>query len=278
MPPKAAAVNDEVVADTTTTDSAPEENKSEVAEVKPSDNGEYTAEDVKTEGDDTEEVITDETAAESQPQGEEKPLAPKSENRFQQLANENRDLKAEIESLKSQEAQIATEQGLLNEVNPDTGEYYTTQEIERIAFQQSREDRSQSIAQQRYDLEVQQNQQTISSEAIKGLEDFPIFDENSKEFNPELAALADKRLERNLILNDKGVIVGSQDSPYEILQTIAVASQSNAAKSEAKAQKATEKMLANADSTGSSQQGEPSFEKLSLKEQEAALRRKGYDI
>lgn len=269
----AVVVNDQVDADSTTSEPTTEENKSEVIEVTPSDNGEYTAEDIKTAGD--EETQTEEES-EEQSQGE-KELAPKSQNRFQTLANENRDLKEQIDRLKSQEAQIATEQGLLNEINPETGEYYTTQEIERVAFQESREQQQQTLAQQRYDLEVQQNQQIISNEANQALQEFPMFDETSPSFDKELATQADKLLGQSLIIQD-GKIVGSTISPYQLYKTIATSAQAATTKGEVKAQRSTEKMLANADTTGSSQQGEPAFAKLSLKEMEAKLKRQGYDI
>lgn len=276
MPQADTAVNEEVEADSTAADSTPEENKTEVVEVTPSANGEYTAEDVKTDSEKAEKQAAEETEAESQPQGE-KELSPKSENRFQQLANDNRELKAEIDRLKSQEAQIATEQGLLAEINPETGEYYTTQEIERIAFQESRELQQQAVAQQRYDLEVQQNQQIISGEANQVLQEFPMFDETSADYDAERTADYEQLLGQSLIVQD-GKIVGSNLSPYQLAKTIATSAKAGAAKGQIKAQKSTEKMMANADATGSSQQGESSFEKLSLKEMEAKLRRQGYDI
>lgn len=290
MPQADEAVKDEVVDSTVVAPAAPEQDgsKEQVTEVTQTDNGEYTADNLKP--DSSEEVTLPETDEPDESQSQSEELAPKSVNRFQKLANENRELKEQIERLKSQEDQVATEQGLLNEVNPETGEYYTVQEIERLAFAQTKESRAEQLAQERYDLEVQQNQQTITSETTKALEDFPIFDEKSKDYNPKLTALAEQRLAKSMIFaqDEKGqpvldqqgnrIPIGANDSPYEILQTIAVASQSNNAKLKAEAQRSTEQQLARADSTGSSQQGDASFEKLPLKEMEAKLRRQGYDI
>lgn len=216
--------------------------------------------------DDTAEAAPEETPG--QPRGEdgkfikkdeqpeEKPLAPKSQNRFQELANKNRDyeqkladpnfLQEQLQRLQLQQSQLATEQELLNEINPETGDYYTPQEVERIAFQQTREQQMQSVAQQRYALEVQQNQTVLASEAEKALADFPMFNAESKDYNPTLAAQADQLLANSLIVQD-GVIVGATTSPYQIYKTIADATKANAPVYQAQAQKATEKMLANAD-------------------------------
>lgn len=258
------AVNDQVVADTTATESAPVENTSEVADefdglgdVSLTDIPAETETEGKSEDTASEQEQSDaagETETETQPQEGEKPLSPKAEKRFHQLANERNQLKAELEALRAREAQFAQEQNLVNEINPETGEYYTPQEIERIAWQQSRETQAQQVAEQRYALEVQQNQQTIASETQKAIQEFPMFDEKSPEYSPELAQLADQRLGRALITDENGQILGAHDSPYEILKTIADATKANAAKYEATAQKATEKMLANADNPGGSPQ------------------------
>jgi len=257
------AVKDEVVADTTVTESAPVENlESDVAEedvdTSGYDDDDYIPERPVTE-EETEEASAepeskpDETEVE-QPQtqtGEEKPLSPKAENRFQQLANERNQLKAELEQLKAREAQFAQEQNLINEVNPETGEYYTPQEIERIAWQQARETQAQQVAEQRYQLEVQQNQQTIDSELAKAYQDFP---ELAPESNTPLSQMATERVVKALARAEDGTVIGAYDSPYEILKTIAEATKANAAQYEANAQRATEKMLANVDPSSSATQ------------------------
>lgn len=249
------AVNDQVVADTTAADSAAAENlESEVAEEDVDTSG-YDEEgdltprpetETETEADKTESE-SDETETETQPQQGDKPLSPKAENRFQQLANDNKDLRLQLEELRVREAQFANEQELVNEVNPETGEYYTPQEIERIAWQQSRQTQAQQVAEQRQALEIRQTQQTITTEAQTAIKEFPIFDENSPEYNPALAQLADQRLARAIVVDENGQVIRANDSVYEILKTIADASKANAAQYEAKAQRATEKMLANAD-------------------------------
>jgi hypothetical protein len=275
-------------------ESAPAEQTTEVAS-KPvgvhKDDGEIVLQETdsseSSEGDDTpSSEATEDTKAE--PQGEEKPLAPKSQNRFQQLANENREfrqnldnpdfLQQQLERLKTQENQLATEQELLNEINPETGEYYTPAEVERVAFQKAREQQQQDVAQQRYELEVQQNQQTIANEAADVLKEYPEFDESSPEFNEALATQADELLKQALIFDQQGQVVGASISPKQLYKTLHDSSQANNAKLRAEAQKSTEKMLANADRPSSATQGDKSFTKMNLTEKEAYLRSKGHDV
>lgn len=254
------AVNEPVAADTTPTESAPVENndaaEKDVMEMSLDELDGGTDSDLEESAEETpqesEEGSTEQNSEQSE-QGE-KPLAPKSENRFQKLANDNRELRERIAKLTSQETQVATEQELMGEINPETGDYYSPQEAERIARHQTNENLSQSLAQERYVLEVQANQEALSSEAVKALEEFPIFDERSKDYRPELATQADNLLKQSLIFDQNGTLVGSQLSPYQLYKTIADSTQVNNPQIQAKAQRSVEKMLANADRVGDASQ------------------------
>jgi hypothetical protein len=237
---------------------------------------------------------TEETKPDSQPKG-------KAEERKQQLKDEIEDLSkatgvdtnAEIRDLVAQrnalrelnetrqrEAQLASERGLLQEVNPETGEYYSPAEAERIARQQTLETAQATAAEERYAMEVQQNQTLISTEARRALHDFPMFDampdENGKPTNPEydeeLTKQADELLNQSLIRDQNGVLVGSNVSPYKLYKTFADSTRASAAKAQAKAQKATETMLANVDDpVGASQaNSKPSDPDLDAFDEEAA--------
>jgi len=272
------AVKEEVVADTTATDSAPVETESTVMADNALDDdafddideevaiGKETDSDGSGEEQSTEESSADDTKTEEQPEQGDKPLTTKSENRFQKLANENRELKEQLQRLNSQETQVAAEQQLLQEVNPETGEYYTPQEAERIARAQALEQSQRVIAQERYNLQVQQNQEAIGSEARQIME-LPIFNPNAKEFSPQLTAQFEDILSENTLyqaqdgnmytakqlmqagvdLNTQAVLVGSNISPLKLAKLIADSTQANQAKIQAEAQRSTERMLANAD-------------------------------
>lgn len=250
---QAPAVNDQVVADTTATDSAPVENtSSEVAEDEYDGLGDVSlsnptepqakAEPVTKAEPDTEEADQPAQAeAEAQPQG-------KAEDRKQQLNNEIRDLvsqrnaiRADVEKLNAEAYQPATDEELLGQINPETGEYFNPLEAKVAAMQQRQEI-------ERYNNEVSESRLTLSSEAQRALTDFPMFDESSKDYSKEDAAAADGILGANLIYDEKtNQIIGSRMSPYLIYKTIHDANQRAATKGQASAQKATEKMLANAD-------------------------------
>jgi hypothetical protein len=276
----APAVNQE--AQTTPAESAPVKENVTAANALDDDSfddvevSEDTESDDADESDDSEQEqqVTEETKTE-QPQTEEKPLTEKSQNRFQKLANENRELKEQLERLQSQEAQVATEQNLLNEINPETGDYFTPQEAERVARQQTLETMQQQAAQQRYELEVKQSQQMIGNESVQAVNDFPMFNPESKDYNPEIAAQFDEVLGENLIyempdgnrytaatlaangvdLNSPQVrLLGSNISPYKLAKLIADSTKANAGVYQANAQRFTERMLANADALGGNTQ------------------------
>jgi hypothetical protein len=269
----ANAVNDSAVQDTAAADSAPaEEQQLEVVtegpELNPNDfrdaEDEGPAEDV---ADDTDES---DTAAETEaPQDGDKPLAPKSENRFQKLANENRELKAQ---LAAREAQVAQEQELLSEINPETGDYYTPVEAERIARAQYLETQKESIAQERSQIEREQTVSQLVNEANSVTSEISMLRETNPDgsknpdYNPQVAEDFDNLMAENLlfqvpdgrvftaaVLKANGIdpatqtLVGSYNSPYKLAKSLANAYEAAAVKAQIKGQKATEKMLAVSD-------------------------------
>lgn len=273
----ATAVNDSAVQDTATTESAPaEETKLEVVTegpaLNPNDFREAEAEDVAEDvADDTaESEAVEDTQA---PQEEDKPLAPKSENRFQKLANENKLLK---EQLAAREAQIAQEQELLNEIDPETGDYYTPADAERIARAEALQRQQQSLAQERSQLEVQQNVAQIATEAeqaaeVPMLREFNEDGTKNPDYVPQLAADYDSLLADNLLfqaqdgnvytaaqlqaygvdLRTQARLVGSYNSPLKLATIVANAYKASAVPNQLKGQRATEKMLSAADNVSS---------------------------
>lgn len=268
------AVKDEVVADATATESAPEEINTAQAD----DDGLDSIADILLDPNQRQETdseaqidepVADETET-NQPIDEQN-LSPKSENRFRQLANDNRELRRQIEELQSRKAQFDTEQDLINEINPDTGDYYTPQEIERISWQQSREAQAERVNQELYQAQVQQNQGLIDDEAYRVTQDFPLLNPHSKEYVPEIGqqyadALNDsliyilpdgQQTNRSTLLangidpDTQATLVGYSTSPHKLAKLAADAFSRAKVQGEtigqANAQRATEKMLANVD-------------------------------
>lgn len=285
------AANDAVVADTTPTETAPVENESTVTADNALDDDAFDdiddeeAKDAETGSDNDgaaepakPEPTAEETQADNQPTGEQ-PKSPEndwnslkgtSKERFEQMSRR-------IAELEAEKARIATEQDLVNEINPDTGEYYTPQEIERISWQQSREAQAERVNQEMYQLQVQQNQQAIEDEAAQVAE-LDLFNPKSKDFNQEIVAEYAQTLNENLIYvlpdgrqatrsdlmangfnpDTQATLVGSNVSPLKLAKLIANSYTSAKTQGQtigqANAQRATERMLASADVTGSSSQ------------------------
>lgn len=177
-------------------------------------------------------------------ESEEKP-AGKAEDRKTELNKEIRDLvatrnslRSEVEKANSEVYQPATEEELTAE-----GLSVTDAKVEALR---------QRIEMKDYNDKVADAQLTIESESQRVLTDFPVFNEDSEEYDKELADEAAELLQANLIIDsNSGQIIGSNVSPYQLYKTLARASGLSAAKGQIKGQQDTEKMLANADTASS---------------------------
>lgn len=246
------AVNSEVVAqETTVAESAPAETNTpeaadEVLAALSSDEDSTTqatetesepVEETPNEEDPSDEVVV-ETETEEDPRGEEKPLAPKSENRFQKLANENRQLREYVEQLNAQVYQPVTPEELINEG-------YSEEMAEVKALRRDLEI-------QRYNTQIVEAQAGLNSESDQIVSDFPIFNPDSPDFQADIAADAAEALNASLIRDpNTGQIIGSHISPYQIYKPIADAFEKAKRSGQVQGQKATERMLANVDAPAS---------------------------
>lgn len=260
----APVVNESVVAqDTTPTASTPVETASpEVADdsafEQGFDDGETPADkptDTKVEedtvepdeGDNPEPTEAEANEAE-QPRG-------KADERKEQLNNEIRDLvsqrnaiRAQVERLNNEAYQPATDQELLGQINPETGDYYNPLEAKVASMQQAQE-------MERYNSQVADAQLTLSSQATRALSDFPIFDEASPEYNPTITQGVDQILGQNLVFDQNtGQVIGSSVDPYQLYKTFAETARLSAEKGQINGQRATEKMLASAEPTSNAPQ------------------------
>lgn len=197
----------------------------------------------------TEEVETPE-GEDSVETEEDKPT--KAEERKAQLNTEIRDLvsqrnalRKEVEQANSEVYQPATEDELTEQVNPDTGENYTRLEAKLEEMRQAQEI-------ERYNSQVAEAQLTLGSESERVLNDFPIFNPDSEQYDKELAEEAAGLLEANLVIDpNTEQVIGSNVSPYQLYKTLAKAHGISAVKGQLKGQQATERQLANVDSGNS---------------------------
>lgn len=202
----------------------------------------------------------------------EQPESPKPEEktsradaRKQQLNSEIREriaernaLRDEIAALSRQKYDLAsssdipTVDSLLEQINPDTGDYYTRAEAENLrlnkrldAFEKQQE--FNAYVERVADARVQ-----LSSEANRVVKDFPIFDPESDEYNAELTAAADELMQNSLIKDEKtGQVIGARVSPYQLYSTIAKAKASGEAGGKTSGRKAALDMMNNADISSS---------------------------
>lgn len=231
-------------------ESSPVEEKAK-AETKEPEVATEETEEVETKSEDSEketeeapEEESKEDAPESDVETETKPQS-KADERKTQLNTEIRDLvsqrnalKTEVEKINSEAYQVATEDELV-----DQGYGVTDAKVEALR---------QQIEMKEYNDKVADAQLSISSEAQRVLDDFPMFNENNDEYDKELATEAAQLLQANLILDpNTQQVIGSNVSPYQLYKTLARASGISAAKGQIKGQQDTEKMMANADTPAS---------------------------
>ena len=168
------------------------------------------------------------------------------EERKSQLNSEIRDLVAQRNTLKEEVAKANEEV------------YQPATETELEAEGMSATDAKVEALRQRievrdYNDKVADAQLTIESESNRVIQDFPVFNPDSKDFDEELHGEAAQLLQQNLILDpNTGQVIGSNVSPYQLYKTLARASGISGQKGQLKGQQDTEKMLANVDTGGGS--------------------------
>lgn len=250
----ATVVNETAEQAPATPESATEEKELEVVtegepvDPRPLQNSDDAVEETEETEETEESTETEETdAAKDDDEGESK-LSQKSQNRFQQLSNENRALREQLNQLQARKAQVAQEQELLDQINPETGEPYTLDEVQRIARYNANQAEQERISQQEQVLAVQANQQQLASEAQQALQDFAMFDESKADtYNKDLAQMADGLLGDALYMDEQGGVLGSKVSPHKIYQTVASAYEQGVRAGRLEGQKSTQKMLAQSD-------------------------------
>jgi hypothetical protein len=230
------------------------EDKAEAKETKADDGDDTPAVPDVPLKTDTEDQPVDETETENKPPGvPEEAKTPKAVNRWQQLSNENKELREQVEKLTSETYAPQSVQELTEIVNPDTGQVYTVAEATDIAL-------NQQLQMRDYNTRATNAQALLGAEAYEVMQELPIFNRNSDQYDEELSALAAATMEANLVRDPnipeigpdgqptgKGMIVDYHQTPKQIYQTIARASGISATRGEIRGQANTEKQLANVD-------------------------------
>lgn len=160
---------------------------------------------------------------------------------------------------------LPTLEQIMQTENPETGDFFT--EFEAKAVLQNLQLQQQITVMQ--EAQVSASISGMSSDAERALKDFPEFDPESDEYDPELDADVNEFLQGMLIYDNAGNIVGSRESIYQLYQSF----------HKARGEKPKRTVINDAgDFRGSGARIEKPFEKMSTKEMEAYLRRKGHDV
>lgn len=202
-------------------------------------------------------------ATSKSPESEEK--SNHAERRKQQLNNEIRDkvaernaLRREIEELNRQKynlqasADLPTVEALMEQVNPETGDYYTRTEAKLARIEAERKLEQQQRQLNEYTERVVDGRLRLKDEAERAVKDFPMFDEQSDSYNEQLAKRADGIAEGLIIRDNDGEVIGSRGSIYGVYATIAEAAKAAKVDGEIAGRKAALKMADSADVGSSS--------------------------
>lgn len=209
----------------------------------------------KKDHEEAKEEPSEESAEESEAESEEEPEKPKKD------ANYRKDeLNTEIRDL------VSTRNNLKQEVEQLTAGVYKTQTADEIMAEtgESASDARLTAMEQRQELrdyndKIIESQLIVSTESERIIRDFPMFDPQSEQYQPGIAAQAAQVLEKNLIRDPnvpemfngqptgRGIVIGAHARPYELYKPIADAYNASANDNRAAGQRAAEKMLASAD-------------------------------
>lgn len=221
-----------VVAEPTDTESSTDESTEPDAEEETSE----------PEGDDATEEAAPDTAEEPVEK-----LSPAEERKQQlnteirDLVTQRRDLQAEVERLNSQVYAPQSIDDLTQEINPDTGEYYSRLEARVIAGEQARDLAA-------YNNQVAEAQLVIGTQSQRVLQDFPMFNPDSPDYKPEVANNAASIVAKAIQTDpNTGQVMGSNIDIYNFYQTIASANQASAVENQLKGRRASAQESASAE-------------------------------
>lgn len=193
--------------------------------------------------------------------------------------NEARAYRQQLEQAQAQQYQetppemqgqlLPTLEQIMQTENPETGDFFTEFEakavLQNLQLQQQLVDMQQAQEQAEYDAHVNASISGMSSDAERALKDFPEFDPESDEYDPELDADVNEFLQGMLIYNNIGKIVGSRGSIYQLYQAF----------HKSRGRTNNKKVISGgADVLGSGKVSK-TFDKMSQKERRAKLIREG---
>lgn len=265
MDEESTAVNQEVVQDTTATESAPVENKTseddQILDIL-SDESEEKPRVTTLEPEEVTEEPTEpepEEAEVTEPEAEiEKPS--KADERKQQLNTEIRSLVEERNRIQQELEQFRSSSREQQTIESLQAEGYSDVEIENFLLKQKVEEISAQTERQQQSLQATYE---LTQDANRVLSELSIFNDRlpngqpNPEYVPELAAQAAEMLDKSLIRDENGNILGATLTPYQIYKPISDAYERSRMQGQIKGQQAAEKMLSSVDAPTSAAPKQP---------------------
>ena len=183
----------------------------------------------------TEESEVGESAETEANNGEE--LKPKSQNRFQKLANENRDLKERVAQL--EQLAVPTEQDYI-----DGGYDPTEAKLNALEAKMAQRDSIEKVTSLNH---------AIDNDMSRILSEFPELNPTSKEFNKELAIdiFTQYDIDSGAEYTEDGITLNTNQLPFRYVQDKMRLIKKARADAKVQAQKDVESMVSAAESTGS---------------------------
>jgi len=213
----------------------------EVVEESTEESEEASDEDTEeeSESEEPEEESTEEQSEEDTPEEtEDKPQAKnKAQNRIRSLANEKRRLEQEVERLNSLVYKPKTVEQLIEEDGMDVPEA----RVEAL---------EQKLQMQEFNNHVKSLNNDLNVESLQVLNDFPVFDKDSPEYDPEFARKAEELYTRSAQLEmdeNTGLVIKANVLPYDFYKTLAEARGVGVKKGAAQGMKSAQRNLAKAE-------------------------------
>lgn len=190
-----------------------------------------------TETTETSGAAVEEQETDSQTAAETEELKPKSQNRFQQLANDNRHLREQIKEL--EDLQIPTQDDYIEQ-----GMDETQAKLSVLEAKQQQRDAIDSV--------VYLNQ-SVDNDLANVMREFPVLDPSSKQFNEKLATSVMSQYDRDsgAEYDKTGIMIRTAQLPYQYIKDKMDLVSMASAQAKVEAQKNVESMVSQADTPSS---------------------------
>lgn len=148
--------------------------------------------------------------------------------------------------------QAKTEDELVNTINPETGDFYTRAEAQAEITKNRLDQLEQERQREVFANQIAESRFAMEQEAAKVVQDFPIFDSQSTQYNKEIASEAAEILSEAIETDPQtGMQIGCKIPIYKFYSLLAKATESAKKQGEIAGREAAQKMMGAVDTVGS---------------------------